>query len=71
MRRIEIGRSEESDKKIFLAIFAFVNLRVDARAVFGDLAGPYLVRSLFTAREISDLPDGYKGSGEVSVPTDA
>lgn len=67
LRRVETVRSEESDKKMFLAIFAFNDVQADAEAQFGKDTGPYLVRSLFTAEEVSDLPDGYKGTGEVSI----
>lgn len=66
LRRVETARSEESDKKMFLTIFAFNDLQADGKNRLGSDSGPYLVRSLFTAKEISDLPDGYKGSGEVS-----
>lgn len=67
VRRIELTRSEEVEKKMFLAIFAFNDLEADAKEQYGEATGPYLVRSLFSAKEISDLPDGYKGTGEVSL----
>lgn len=65
LRRVELARSEEIDQKMFLVIFGFDDLLQDGVNQFGARAGPYLVRSLFTAQEISDLPDGYKGTGEV------
>ncbi|KAK5101472.1 hypothetical protein LTR24_000528 [Lithohypha guttulata] len=64
LRRVEIARSEESDKKMFLVIFAFNDVQADAEAQFGKDTGPYLVPSLFTATDVSDLPDGYTGVGE-------
>lgn len=65
--RIETSRSEDVDKKMFLVIFVFNDLQADSRERYGDNAGPYLVRSLFSTHEISDLPGGYKGSREVSI----
>lgn len=65
LRRVELARSEQIDQKMFLVIFGFQDLVQDGIDQFGTLAGPYLVRSLFTTQEISDLPDGYKGAGEV------
>jgi len=67
VRRVELARSEEVDKKMFLVVFAFNDVQADAAKRFGGSGGPYLVSSLFSKKEISDLPDGYKGAGEVRV----
>jgi len=67
LRRVETSRSEEPDREMFLAIFAFNDLQADSQTKFGADSGPYLVRNLFTTEEVSGLPDGYKGAGEVST----
>ena len=66
LRRVELARSEEHDQKMFLVIFTYNSLQDDAKAQFSTAEAPYLVRALFTPREVSDLPDGYRGTGEVS-----
>lgn len=65
--RLEIAVSEVVETKKFLAIFAFNDLEADAARNFGAGAGPHLVRALFGKSEISDLPKGYTGGGEVSM----
>lgn len=67
LRRVELARSENIDTKMFLVIFGYEDPVQDGINQFGVPTGPYLVRSLFTAEEISDLPDGYKGAGEVCI----
>lgn len=69
LRRIETTISEDIDQKMFLAIFSFNELEDDLTWNFGPGSGPYLVQTLYSPREISDLPDGYTGRGEVSRAT--
>lgn len=66
LRRIERTVSASIESKMFLAIFVFNDLCDDAKKLFGEGAGPHLVRSLFNGAEDSGLPDGYQGNGEVS-----
>lgn len=65
VRKVERERSKNMDVKMFLVIFAFNDLHEDAYERFGDGSGPHLVRRLFKAGEVSNLADGYKGTGEV------
>lgn len=65
LRRIELGYAEDCNYQRRLAIFVFNELQLDANTNYGPDAGPILVRSLFGKYEISDLPDGYLGCGEV------
>jgi len=66
INRVEIMNSEEIDKKIFLVIFEFNAVKADADPRFGPDNGPYLVRAMFRDGEISDLPNGYYGTGGTS-----
>lgn len=64
--RIETATSEDLETKRFLAIFSFNEVEADAARKFGAGSGPHPVAALFSKDEISDLPKGYKGAGEVS-----
>lgn len=63
--RIEIETSEFLEAKRFFVVFAYNDMEVAATRDFGPESGPHPVGALFSKTELSDLPKGYKGSGEV------
>ena len=65
MRRVELEKSARFDKKMFLAVFSYDEVKKDAESRHGPDSGPYLVSGLFAKHKVSSLPDGYTGVGDV------